>query len=466
MVCAGAIVLTMTMAVKHLISPATLPKPPSGGAAALSVMTYNVLLPNSQDGWWNYKMYNPPLLNEEECRISSWEYRQNLLKEKIQRIDAVVVCLQEVSPDTFEEDFAFMADLGYDGREIYKKGRFRPATFWKTAECSLASPPVHKDRSLITAFIPQNEAHIPPALKHHWFVVNVHLQAGKQGPRRVRQMNEAIKGSFTLARKLKEPEPEKSIRLIVCGDMNGGSECGAVRFLEDGYIDETFREDNEPVSSGRKNLPLSEPMMDATSSVVRVDGHNSPPTMVVAELMSSLMPSATYDSDKAVLSEHMIERLNRIYSQLATRSDGQMSTHDVENWLIKINHKLQRGDEYRNAAAEMGWVDPNPDDAFEIRKKRVELPAEGILTLEGFVRVYQKELEGGKFWGIAHDMGVLGDPLPDAGLFRARYDRMYCSRALRPTAVIDTIADRPCPNDAEPSDHLPVAVAFESSTTE
>ena len=66
----------------------------------------------------------------------------------------------------------------------------------------------------------------------------------------------------------KEPDPESSVRLIVCGDFNGGPECGAVRFLEDGYIDETFREDGGPVSSGRKDLPLTEPLKDVAMSVV------------------------------------------------------------------------------------------------------------------------------------------------------------------------------------------------------
>jgi mRNA deadenylase 3'-5' endonuclease subunit Ccr4 len=33
-------------------------------------------------------------------------------------IDADIVCLQEVSPVSFEDDFAFMAELGYDGKEM------------------------------------------------------------------------------------------------------------------------------------------------------------------------------------------------------------------------------------------------------------------------------------------------------------------------------------------------------------
>ena len=83
--------------VKHLISPATLPQPsiitpPSSAIVEqLSVLSYNVLLPNSEDGWWTYKMYSPPLPKELQYQ-SSWEYRQDLLKKRIQLIDADVVC--------------------------------------------------------------------------------------------------------------------------------------------------------------------------------------------------------------------------------------------------------------------------------------------------------------------------------------------------------------------------------------
>jgi hypothetical protein len=404
------------VAVQHLISPATLPRPVVG-IPSLSVLSYNVLLPNSVDGWWNFKMYNPPLVEEKDWHISSWDYRRGLLKERIQNVDAHVVCFQEIAPESFEDDFSFMLDLGYDGVELYKKGRFRPATFWKTSHCTLASPAVHKDRSLLTAFRLNDFTDDP----QHWYVANVHLQAGKNGPRRVRQINDAIKGTMTLGRKLKEPEPEKNIRLVVCGDMNGDEECGAVHYLEKGFVDEHFLEDNEPVSSGRKELPLATPMKDVSAFAERPDGGGSPPTMVVAELMSSLMEEATYDTP--TMSQDMLDRLERIYKRLASGDAGIMSRQDVETWLIQINHRLCRGDEYRNAALEMGWVDPNPDDPWDVRKKRIQIPEDGILTLEGFQNVYRKELDGGKFWGIAHDMAVLGDPLPDVGLFTARYDR-------------------------------------------
>jgi mRNA deadenylase 3'-5' endonuclease subunit Ccr4 len=117
--------------------------------------------------------------------------------------DADVVCLQEVSPVSFEDDFAFMAELGYDGKEMYKKGRFRPATFWKTSQCELAAPPVHKDRTLLTSFRLLHKSDAATEQARNWYVLNCHLQAGKQSKRRLRQINEGVRAVVTLAKKLK-----------------------------------------------------------------------------------------------------------------------------------------------------------------------------------------------------------------------------------------------------------------------
>jgi mRNA deadenylase 3'-5' endonuclease subunit Ccr4 len=202
--------------VKHLISPAALPKPPISLAPSLllehlSVLSYNILLPNSVDAWWTYKMYGPPLPKELQYQ-SSWEYRRDLLKKRVELVNADVVCFQEVSPKSFEQDFEFMQALGYDGVELFKKGRFRPATFWKTSHCELAMPSVHKDRCLLTAFRLNNNNNNNnnpttnnnnDSTQQNWYICNVHLQAGNKGPRRVRQINEAIRGIMTMARKQK-----------------------------------------------------------------------------------------------------------------------------------------------------------------------------------------------------------------------------------------------------------------------
>ena len=160
-------------------------------------------------------MFLPPLTDENR-HIASWDYRRKLIEQRIKVVgellrlpyklnsslylDADVVCLQEVSPLSFDDDFAFMKDLGYDGKEMFKKGRFRPATFWRSDRCEIIAPPVHKDRTLLTSFRRHGLSTKECA---NWYVLNCHLQAGPQGARRVRQINEGIRAVMTLARKQK-----------------------------------------------------------------------------------------------------------------------------------------------------------------------------------------------------------------------------------------------------------------------
>jgi mRNA deadenylase 3'-5' endonuclease subunit Ccr4 len=145
-------------------------------------------------------MYLPPL-NDDNHHISSWDYRRDLIRQRVASVDADVVCFQEVSPLSFETDFAFMNELGYDGQEMFKKGRFRPATFFKSSRVKLITPAVHKDRTLLTIFRPVDDDTLGNG--NNWYVLNCHLQAGKQASRRLRQINEGVKAVLTAARKLK-----------------------------------------------------------------------------------------------------------------------------------------------------------------------------------------------------------------------------------------------------------------------
>jgi len=399
-------------------------------------------------------------------------------------INADVVCLQEVSPQSFDEDFAFMSDLGYDGVQMFKRGRFRPATFWKTSKCTLIHEPIHKDRTLLTCFQltnPLNDDHLSEqpysdAYIRNWHVLNCHLQAGPEGKRRVRQIDDGVKSVFKLAKKLKEANPSSPL-LVVCGDFNGESECGAIHYLEEGSVGPAFIEDGEPVSSKEKKLCLEHPLKD---SMINNLTRDPPPTLVVSELISLMVQEGSEAYENPKLSQDVLERLERIYYGYAshilsshdeiqdkesTADKLVMNCTDVERWLTTINRQVGRGDEFRNAAKEMGWVEPSMDSGDndvqdKSTKSRIELPRNGVLTLQGFQNVYQSELQRGKFWGIAHDLSVLGEELPNAGLFEARFDRMFHSAPLYPASVLDTIATTPCPSESEPSDHLPIAASF------
>jgi hypothetical protein len=255
--------------------------------------------------------------------------------------------------------------------------------------------------------------------------------------------------------------------VIVCGDFNGGLECGAVQFVEKGFVDTAFVEDGEPITSSRKDIPFAAPLIDVASCIDRP----APNTLVVPELISLLVKGGSESAyENPDLSGDVVERLTRVYDKYATLQHGDdkvMQRSDVEAWLIDINGQVGRGSEFREAARQMGWVEPPADDKeedgasdTEKQKVKIELPSDGVLSLDGFVKVYHAELRQGKFWGIAHDLAIMGEALPEVGVYQSRFDRMYCTSAVQPTAIVDFVCSKPCPNEEEPSDHLPVAAAF------
>ena len=269
-----------------------------------------------------------------------------------------------------------------------------------------------------------------------------------------------------------EKDPE-NLKLIVCGDFNGSDqECGAVQFLENGVINENFIEDGEQISSKAKKLPIS-PMIDATLAVDR-GGKPPPSTLVVPEIISLMVDQSNDETayTNPTFTEDVSRRLERIYGRFATVSvspdqsadQKQMGKEDVERWLTVINLQVGRGSEFRSAAKFMGWVDESEEEGGEKIDKKdrppIIIPDDGILSLEDFISVYLDELRQGKFWGIAWDLAALGEPLPIQDVFRARYDRMYCSTALKPAVVLDTVSNEACPNANEVSDHLPVCASF------
>ena len=147
------------------------------------------------------------------AEATAWPHRQALLRERIVGSGADIVALQETSPESFESDWAFMAEAGYDCA-LLSKGRMRPATFWKRARwalCGADGEPVavaadaaaaegekaegkaekgadgvlHGDRTLTTILRPLGAGGAPVA-QPVW-VINCHLTAGPEARRRLRQ---------------------------------------------------------------------------------------------------------------------------------------------------------------------------------------------------------------------------------------------------------------------------------------
>jgi hypothetical protein len=72
----------------------------------------------------------------------------------------------------------------------------------------------------------------------------------------------------------------------------------------------------------------------------------------------------------------------------------------------------------------MRWKDSDANDEEE--KPIILFLEKEMLSLTGFLIVYKKELRGGKFWDIAHDLDVLGEPLPHIGILFLWLDKITC----------------------------------------
>ena len=65
----------------------------------ISLMSYNILLPNSEQGWWVYKYYHPNTPREER----TWESRKKLFKKQIS-LEIDLFTFQECAFKTYEMD--------------------------------------------------------------------------------------------------------------------------------------------------------------------------------------------------------------------------------------------------------------------------------------------------------------------------------------------------------------------------
>ena len=220
-----------------------------------SILSWNILLPNSEDNWWNHKMYSSWVPMEKR----EWPHRHQLIKDRLLHSDADIICIQEASGDTFDEDFAFLKEAGYD-HCLHNKFRFRCATFFKKNKFALKEV-AHKDRNLVTALQTADG-------KHLLNVVNCHLSGGAAPDRRLRQVYEGLdqirkwknKAAQALQkqRQANRPSPkriqkaEEDLQLqenagvLVCGDFNSDGNTGVRRFLVHGSVEPDWREPQYP----------------------------------------------------------------------------------------------------------------------------------------------------------------------------------------------------------------------------
>eukprot|EP00977_Amphora_coffeiformis_P021287 scaffold9134_cov170-Amphora_coffeaeformis.AAC.11 len=81
------------------------------GECTFSILSWNILLPNAEDNWWNHKMYSSGVPMEHR----EWPHRQALIRDRLLQVDADIICIQEAAADTFAQDFEFLTkEAGYE----------------------------------------------------------------------------------------------------------------------------------------------------------------------------------------------------------------------------------------------------------------------------------------------------------------------------------------------------------------
>lgn len=409
-----------------------------------SCMSYNVLLPNNQDGWWIYKYYRNP------GEFAEWAGRQAMLKQQLLGSNVDFVCLQEVSDVSWAEDWLFMGQAGYEALMHDKKGRMRPATFWRRDTWELISAQ-HKDRTLVTAMCLRATGTV-------LFVVNGHLSAGPQADRRLRQTSEALDTVAKEAKKLGLQVP--GVPVVFCGDCNSQGRTGVDELLTAGKVEPDFRESGDPTERGQQGKAVTTKTKSqalgffADASVAFFGEQDVPSTMILANIDSKML------FDDGTMTPACSEALQAAFASCCSPGSEVMTKADCERWLLAVNRELGRGSEYRAMLA-----------AFE--KSGVER-----LNLDEFVAIYAGELAEGKFWGVEHDLRALGGQgltVPSEGPCQLRFDHVYfTTSSLKLCDVQDPLPKERrssvfadpwdvLPNSWHPSDHLPVVATFEFS---
>ena len=385
----------------------------------ISLMSYNILLPNSEQGWWVNKYYHP----EVPLQDRSWESRKKLLIEQLPT-SVDLFALQECALETYETDLDFLSQT--HTLLCHKRARIAMVTAWKTDRFELLAD-YHLNRTLVSVLREQTGTLI--------CVVNCHLSAGRHPKERFQQVAKAMGQVEKLKNRF-------ALDLIVfSGDFNSSSEGTAVlRFLEDGIVEPRFREAFYPsveITSKIKEHRLGRfeevyrHVTDATTMWVRNSG------------------AAMLHPRKRTPLKQFLNALGALFDSYST--DGEVLTEsEVEKWIRDINFEL-RGSEYRSA---------------------VEKMTDGHLSRADFIEIYLSEVNAGKHWAVYNDFLRKNIEIPKPRPHIARYalDQVWMrSSKYECTGVVPPLSteakqriesgDFP-PNQWHPSDHFPLMVRF------
>mmetsp|Transcript_26854 Transcript_26854/g.38543 ORF Transcript_26854/g.38543 Transcript_26854/m.38543 type:complete len:467 (+) Transcript_26854:267-1667(+) len=450
------------------------------GSQGFTISTYNVLLPNSVDGWWIYKYYQKHVPMDQR----TWEHRSELTKKNILGFGggADIVCVQETSAESFDDDFNFLKEAGYN-YVLHSKFRFRVATFFRKEKFILKCEK-HGDRSLTTLleFKDKSDDDIIQEQDRSVFIVNVHLTGGPSPDKRVRQIHDATElirkeinkrnAAMRLATGGKKDDNNNNNTtllhpsVIICGDFNEEGDTAVNKLLCEGLVPAGCSDKYCRVVTTKlkkQELGLFRDAHDILYSTMNA-GLKRPPTLICPNLVEHfVLEEATEPLDggatQLIPTPKLVKALKKAWEAL-THGRNVMKHEEMKEWLVKINVQLGRGSEYRNALA-------------VLEEKRRAGEAE-VLTFDDYLGLYVRELHDGKFWGVDHDLRQRLDcPVDGAGegqSFHAVYDYIYYNPGLKLEAIREELSkdelslalegDDPLPNAWQPSDHVMQTAAF------
>lgn len=457
-------------------------------SASVSVLSWNVLMPNSRDGWWLYKYY-PPSVPTEATR---WDARRELLSEAICSSKADIVCLQECSPLSFASDFKFLFEAGYTAA-IHGKGRMRPATFWRSDRLRLCAPDgarlapdenaneedvptsqeADRGKEVAVAEIDQEEAASLAELERKrpgvlqgdrtitcsfrilnpdgsdladcppLWVTNCHLTAGPEARRRLRQVHEALEA----IRKARDnagvgKAPKGSSKAvvpgaasgspnaacIVCGDMNSQGSSAVQELLVAGEVLPSFRESGDETERNQEhNEVTSKPKRQTLGKFANAYADVG---------VDNAQRYASVDGNNTERDVHTSPPPTIYSAALApameTEEDGSLSEALTEA-LTECFFLMSGGLDEMSSEATREWlikINGSPDRGSESRSAAACRAANGkdSLSLDDFLTVYKSELAQGKYWGIEADLRVMrgvGLWIPGSPPFCATFDQLY-----------------------------------------
>ena len=325
----------------------TLSKPTSSSLLGrkFKVGSFNML----SNWWYVFKCYQQSVNTEHR----SWPYRQVLMMDYIKSLDVDILCVQEINPNCFTADFAFMKEEYECVLEESNNKWMRCAIFWRKNVFKLKAPPRKTYRSIVLALTLTNSTSIQTDEKVKKqqekqemketittssvqeldiIVATCHLAAGSVPDERLRQLHDALAAARKLTTLLKRSVDNTPV--ILSGDFNCGHMNSTARqFLLNQLIDSTWIDPEFPnVSVARKNK--THPFSSLSDAYADVYGsHQSrPPTFIVPQLFNKFKNGGFAGE----FNSQFFQAIQEIFSKFS--KDGHvMDVEDMVRWIDCIH---------------------------------------------------------------------------------------------------------------------------------